>query len=55
MILFKTFALKLLWSLVSEKFIEWSFFKVAEMAVSHTKTPHDDEWLAKIKEAYHGD
>lgn len=48
----KSFGIKLLWSLISEKMVEWMFFKVAQMVVDHTKTPHDDEWLEKIKESY---
>ncbi|MGL5012780.1 MAG: hypothetical protein ACRC6V_00605 [Bacteroidales bacterium] len=39
-------------SLISEKFLEWAFFNLAEKMVKSTATPHDDEWLAKIKEAY---
>lgn len=50
----KSFGTKLLWSMVTEKMVEWMFFKVAQMVVSHTKTPHDDEWLAKIEESYNG-
>lgn len=39
-------------SLISEKFLEWAFFNLADKLVQSTATPHDDEWLAKIKEAY---
>lgn len=39
-------------SLISEKFLEWAFFNLADKLVKSTTTPHDDEWLAKIKEAY---
>lgn len=39
-------------SLISEKFLEWAFFNIAEKIVKSTETKHDDEWLAKIKEAY---
>lgn len=39
-------------SLISEKFLEWALFNIAEKIVKSTATPHDDEWLAKIKEAY---
>lgn len=41
-------------SLISEKFLEWAFFNIAEKIVKSTETPHDDEWLAKVKEAYEG-
>ena len=41
-------------SMVSEKFLEWAFFNIAEKIVKSTATPHDDEWLAKIKESYQG-
>lgn len=41
-------------SLISEKFLEWAFFNIAGKIVKSTETPHDDEWLAKIKEAYEG-
>lgn len=43
---------KLAISLISEKFIEWAFFNLAEKIVKSTATPHDDEWLKKIKESY---
>lgn len=39
-------------SLISDKFIEWAFFNIAEKIVKSTETKHDDEWLAKIKESY---
>lgn len=45
---------KLVLSLISEKFLEWAFFNIAEKIVKSTETPHDDEWLAKVKEAYEG-
>lgn len=41
-------------TLISEKFLEWAFFDIAEKIVKSTATPHDDEWLAKFKEAYKG-
>ena len=43
---------KLLISLASERMIEWSFFKVAEAVTKSTATPHDDEWLMKLREEY---
>lgn len=49
----KTFGIKFAWALISEKMVEWMFFKTAAMVVAHTKTPHDDEWLNKIKEVYY--
>lgn len=39
-------------SMVSEKFLEWALFNIAEKIVKSTETKHDDEWLAKIKESY---
>ncbi|MGL5014323.1 MAG: hypothetical protein ACRC6V_08560 [Bacteroidales bacterium] len=41
-------------SLISEKFLEWALFNIAEKIVKSTETKHDDEWLAKIKESYEG-
>ena len=43
---------KLIISLASERMIEWSFFKVAEAVTKSTATPHDDEWLSKLREEY---
>lgn len=48
----KKVAAKVAVSLISEKFLEWALFNIAEKIVKSTATPHDDEWLAKIKEAY---
>ncbi|MGL5582284.1 MAG: hypothetical protein ACRDCE_15170 [Cetobacterium sp.] len=48
----KKLAAKIALSMISDKFIEWAFFNIAERIVKSTSTPHDDEWLAKIKEAY---
>lgn len=39
-------------SMIGERFLEWAFFNIAEKIVKSTETPHDDEWLKKIKEAY---
>lgn len=50
----KKFITQVAISMISEKFIEWAFFNLAEKIVKSTATPHDDEWLAKIKEAYEG-
>jgi hypothetical protein len=36
--------------LASKEFIEWVLLEIADAAVKATKTPHDDKWLAKIKE-----
>lgn len=41
-------------SLISEKFLEWALFNIAERIVKSTETKHDDEWLAQIKESYKG-
>ena len=46
------FGVKLLTSLATEQMIKWSFFKVADAIVKSTATPHDDEWIAKIKQLY---
>lgn len=35
-----------------EKMIEYSLFKFAGLAVKHTETAHDDEWLAEFKKSY---
>ncbi len=43
---------RLLLSLGSEKLIEWAFFKVADVVVKNTKTPHDDEFLKELKKSY---
>lgn len=51
-----TGALKVLAKLVvattSEQVLKWFFFRLAEEIVKRTDTPHDDEFLAKIKEQY---
>ncbi|MGL5012743.1 MAG: hypothetical protein ACRC6V_00420 [Bacteroidales bacterium] len=39
-------------SLISEKFLEWALFNIAEKIVKSTETKHDDMWLAQIKESY---
>ena len=44
--LFKGYFIKL----ASKEFIEYVIFSLAEAAVKNTKTPHDNEWLEKIKE-----
>lgn len=44
---------KLAVTMISEKFVEWAFFKVAEQIVKSTDNPHDDEWLAKLREEYY--
>lgn len=43
---------KLAMTLISEKFMEWAFFEIAERIVKSTATPHDDVWLEKLKEEY---
>jgi len=35
----------------SKEVMEWLLFYVADIIVKSTKTPHDDAFLAKIKEA----
>lgn len=49
---FKHILTKVAVSLISEKFLEWALFNVAEKIVKSTETAHDDEWLKQIKEAY---
>lgn len=48
----KSLLTKLAVSLISEKFLEWAFFNIAERIVKSTETPHDDVWFEKIKESY---
>lgn len=43
---------KLFATLATEVLLEWMLFKAAEALVKSTKTPYDDEWLAKFKESY---
>jgi hypothetical protein len=43
---------KLLTAVFGPKFLEWALFKIAEEIAAHTATPHDDEFVAKIKDAY---
>lgn len=42
-------------ALISEKFLEWAFFNIAEKIVKSTATEHDDKWLEKFKEIYEED
>ena len=49
----KSILVKVLTSLAAEAFLEYTIFKSAELLVAKTNTKHDDEWLAKFKEAYH--
>lgn len=35
----------------SAEVAEWVFFRIAEILVKKTETKHDDEFLAKVKEA----
>lgn len=44
---------KLLLTIISDKMIEWAFFNIAERVVKSTSNPHDDEWLAKLKDEYY--
>lgn len=43
---------KLAVTMIGDAFIEWAFFHLADRIVKSTATPHDDEWLAKLKEEY---
>lgn len=44
--------IKILTAAASEQLIKWLFFRVAEELVKRTDTQHDDDFLAKVKEAY---
>lgn len=44
--------LKIVTAAASEPLMKWLFFRVAEELVKRTDTPHDDEFLAKVKETY---
>lgn len=46
-----TAALSLLARIATASFMEWLMLQAAEAVVKHTKTPHDDAFLAKLKEA----
>lgn len=48
----KAIGTRVLVSLLSEKMLEWCFWRVAKLIVVSTKTEHDDEFLAKLEEAY---
>ena len=43
---------RILMSLLSEKMLEWCFWRVAKLIVASTKTEQDDEFLAKLEEVY---
>lgn len=47
-----SFGGKLLTTLASEVMIEWAFFKIADAIAKSTATPHDDEWVQKIKQSF---
>ena len=47
-----TILTKVLIASCSESMLKWTLFKVAEAIVKSTKTPHDDEWLEKLKKEY---
>lgn len=47
-----TVLIKFVTAAASEKLMKWLFFRIAEEIVKRTDTPHDDEFLAKIKEQY---
>ena len=48
----KSIGVRVITSLLTEKMLEWVFWKVARLIVASTKTPHDDEFLEKLEEAY---
>lgn len=43
---------KIVMATASKSVIEWFLFYVASAIVTSTKTPHDDIFYKKIKEAY---
>lgn len=43
---------KLLATMASEELLKWALFKIAGAVVESTETPHDDEFLAKLKQQY---
>jgi len=47
-----TILTKLMVASFSEAMLKWTLFKIAEVIVKSTKTPHDDEWLEKLKKEY---
>ena len=52
LIALRVIGIKLVTAFASEKFLEWLLFWVAQKIVDSTKTPQDDEFLAKLREAY---
>ena len=48
----KSIGVRVITSLLTEKMLEWMFWKVAKLIVASTKTAHDDEFLEKLEEAY---
>lgn len=43
---------KMFMAIATQEMIEWLLFRVAGEIVKSTKTPHDDEFYAKLKELY---
>lgn len=50
----KVVGVKLFEAVIAPKVLEWVMFKSAKGIVKHSKTPHDDEFLAKVESAYYG-
>lgn len=44
-------AVSILTKAASKEVMEWLLFYVADVIVKSTKTPHDDAFLAKLREA----
>lgn len=44
--------IKLIAAIAAKSLLEWLLFWVADAIVKSTKTPHDDEFLKKLKESY---
>jgi len=48
-------SLKMFSAMATQQMVEYLLIKVAKMAVDHTKTPHDNEFLDEFLEIYKGD
>ena len=39
-------------SMITDAFLEWAFFWIAERLVESTETSHDNQWLDQIRKSY---
>lgn len=46
------FLTKAIVAVASEKMVSYTFFRILEAMAETTATPHDDEWVARMKAAY---